>query len=62
MIGSTTSWKNILESYCDHKTITQWRDVMIGVEFVGGNMFENIPSSDAIFMKVLLAFLIIYIH
>jgi hypothetical protein len=35
---------------------------MIGVEFVGGNMFESIPSGDAIFMKVLLTFLIIYIH
>lgn len=26
---------------------------MIGVEYVGGDMFKSVPSADAIFMKVL---------
>jgi hypothetical protein len=29
---------------------------MIGVEFLGGNMFESVPSGDAIFMKVIITF------
>jgi hypothetical protein len=63
VIGSTTSSKNIFKNYCDHKMERCHNQVcMIGVEFVGGNMFESIPSGDAIFMKVLIAFLIIYIH
>jgi len=57
----TTYWKTIVITKqpmerCHNQVC------MIGVEFVGGNMFENIPFGDAIFMKVLLAFLIIYIH
>ncbi len=34
---------------------------MIGVEFLGGNMFESVPSGDAIFMKVIITFLAIYL-
>jgi hypothetical protein len=34
---------------------------MIGVEFLEGNMFESVPSGDAIFMKVIITFLAIYL-
>lgn len=34
----------------------------VGVEHVGGDMFESVPEGDAIFMKVAFAFLALIYH
>ncbi|KAK7347250.1 hypothetical protein VNO80_21777 [Phaseolus coccineus] len=52
MINHTTLvMKNVMESYKDFKGIKRLVDVGGGVEHVEGDMFENVPKRDAIFMK-----------